>query len=222
MNHTRNVKGYINLKEKDWNLQVGQLVVAYVQAIGTGSFLAESSGNQNRKLQLSLEPQHINRALTVENVTTGMMLQGTIESLETKGYMIDLGLKDKAKAFIKFDKTSESRLAEGTLVHVVVQGKTSKLIRCAFLKASKVAEDAEEDESGDNDLIKVKTDLAQVTQNTIKPGFVVSAKVQKLYENGLELTFLGGMSGTVFADHLNKVASTKYKLGEKVEAIVIS
>jgi len=62
----------------------------------------------------------------------------------------------------------------------------------------------------------VKTDLAQVTPHTLKPGFLVSAKVQKLYENGLELTFLGGMTGTVFADHLSKAASTKYKLGEKV------
>jgi len=61
-----------------------------------------------------------------------------------------------------------------------------------------------------------------VTPHTLKPGFAVSAKVQKLYENGLEVTFLGGMTGTIFADHLSKSNASKYKLGEKVQAVVIS
>jgi len=98
------VKGYIGLKERDWNLRVGQLVIAYVQATGTDKYLTESSGHLNRKLQLSLDPKLINRALTVESITTAMILQGTIETVESKGYMVDLGLKDKARAFVKFDK----------------------------------------------------------------------------------------------------------------------
>ena len=51
-----------------------------------------------------------------------MVLQGQIESKESKGYMVDLGIKDKTKAFIKFDK-SESAAEEkqiGDLVHVIV------------------------------------------------------------------------------------------------------
>ncbi len=68
----------------------------------------------------------------------------------------------------------------------------------------------------------VKTDMASVTPHTLKPGFAVSGKVAKLYENGLEITFLGGMTGTVFADHLSKANASKYKLGEKVQALVIS
>lgn len=153
VNHTRNVKGYISLKETDWNLHVGQLVVAYVSAMGTGAFLADTSGHQNRKLQLSLEPKHINRALTAETVTTGMMLQGKVESLETKGYMIEIGLKDKSKAFVKYNTAAgeAAKLAEGSLVHVVVQGKTSKLIKCKLLKDSMVVdEDAEEGDDATN------------------------------------------------------------------------
>ena len=38
VNHTRNVKGYINLKEKDWNLSPGQLVIASVLAQGTADY----------------------------------------------------------------------------------------------------------------------------------------------------------------------------------------
>jgi len=36
------------------------------------------------------------------------------------------------------------------------------------------------------------------------------------------LSFLGGMSGTVFADHLDKASISNYKVGEKLKARVIS
>lgn len=36
------------------------------------------------------------------------------------------------------------------------------------------------------------------------------------------MTFLGGMTGTIFADHLAKGNVTKYKMGEKLQALVIS
>ena len=137
------MKGYISLKEKDWDLRIGQLVVAYVKSVGTGSYLTESSGHQNRKLQLSLDPKLTNRALTVDTVTSNMLLQGTVESIEAKGYMLDLGLKDEAKAFVKFDKRSvgESKLAEGTLIRAIVQGKTSKLVKCSFQADASAADD---------------------------------------------------------------------------------
>ena len=50
LNHTRNVKGYVSLKEKDWNLAPGQLVMASVQAQGTGEYQTDTSRNLNRKL----------------------------------------------------------------------------------------------------------------------------------------------------------------------------
>ena len=137
MNHTRNVKGYIDLKESKWSLVPGQLVIASVLAKGTGTYLSENSGNLNRKLQLSLDPKVVNRGLTVEAVTTSMVLQGVVQSKETKGYMVDLGLKDKALAFVKYDKVrpeSKDDHEVGDLVHVIVQSKTSKVIRCAFLQ----------------------------------------------------------------------------------------
>jgi ribosomal protein S1 len=61
-----------------------------------------------------------------------------------------------------------------------------------------------------------------VTPHTLKPGFSVNAKVQKLYANGIEVSFLGGMTGTIFADHIAKANPGKYKIGEKVQALVIS
>ena len=37
-----------------------------------------------------------------------------------------------------------------------------------------------------------------------------------MYENGVSVSFLGGMQGTIFVDHLNKEAPTKYKVGERL------
>ena len=138
--------------------------------------------------------------------------------------MIDLGLKDESKAFVKFPKNSDKRLAEKTLVQVLVASKTSKVIRCSLLSTVHAQANAEDsdDASKHQGLQMVKTDMAQVTPHTLKPGFAVSAKVHKLYENGIEVTFLGGMQGTIFADHLGKSNASKYKLGEKVQAVVIS
>ena len=50
VNHTRNVKGFISLKENNWELKPGQLVIASVLSVGTATYLADSSGHKNRKL----------------------------------------------------------------------------------------------------------------------------------------------------------------------------
>ena len=55
----------------------------------------------------------------------------------------------------------------------------------------------------------------------LKPGFLVSGKVTKIYENGLEVSFLGGIIATCFADHLAQPMN-EYKTGMKVVGRIIS
>jgi ribosomal protein S1 len=50
---------------------------------------------------------------------------------------------------------------------------------------------------------------------------LVSGKISKIYENGVEINFLGGILGTCFIDHLQEDI-TDYKLGKKVNARIIS
>lgn len=64
-------------------------------------------------------------------------------------------------------------------------------------------------------------DEHKLTLSQLKPGFLVSAKVSNLFENGLELNFLGGMTGTCFVDHLDQ-KTKELKIGEKVSARIIS
>jgi ribosomal protein S1 len=46
--------------------------------------------------------------------------------------------------------------------------------------------------------------------------------VQRILDNGIEVGFLGGFSGSVFVDHLDRAEPTKYKLGEKLNARIVT
>ena len=111
-----------------------------VLSVGTGKYNEKTSRNLNRKLQLSIEPDMVNRGIVSDKVTPGMLLQGLVKSKESKGYMVDLGLKDGATGFIKFSQLSgdNKELHMGKLVQVMVQGVTSKLLKCDL-----VTQDAE-------------------------------------------------------------------------------
>lgn len=85
--------------------------------------------------------------------------------------------------------------------------------------------------SASSKLVKCQTNIMQavqstesvlVTEHTLKPGFLVNSKVAKIYENGVEITFLGGMTGTVFVDHIGRESVAKFKVGEKIQARCIS
>jgi hypothetical protein len=52
----------------------------------------------------------------------------------------------------------------------------------------------------------------KTTPAHVKPGFLVSGKISKVYDNGVELTFLGGLVGTCFTDHLAETNEV-YKIG---------
>jgi ribosomal protein S1 len=137
-----------------------------------------------------------------------MLLQGVIASREAKGFLINFGLKDKALGFLSFDQESE-RLQLGELVHVVVRSAmaSSKVIKC---------------ELPQHDETRMRpVNSKELTIHNLKPGFLVAARVQRTLDNGIELGFLGGFSGTVFVDHLDKDL-TKFKLGERVTARMVS
>ena len=161
--------------------------------MGTSDYNEKTSRNKNRKLQLSLDPVLINRGLSKESVTIGMFLQGLVQSVESKGYMVNLGFKDQSTGFVKFaeDDKKGSKYAVGSLMQVFVESKTSKVLKCVPVDATSAQ-------------TSVQTSLSAVSLHTLKPGFLVKGKVSKLFDNGFMMTFLGGLQGTVFIDHVNR------------------
>lgn len=133
-----------------------------------------------------------------------MFLQAIVESKEEKGYFLNLGFKDEAKGFVKFDQALALKI--GSLVNVTVISASSKLVKCQAVLSACVQ----------------STESVLVNEHTLKAGFLVNAKIAKIYENGVEISFLGGMTGTVFIDHLGRDSPTKFKIGEKIQARCIS
>ena len=77
----------------------------------------------------------------------------------------------------------------------------------------------------------IKCDLAEnhlknlnnkeVTIHNVKPGTLINGNVATIMDNGIEVSFLTGFKGTVFADHLDKAEPTKYKQNEKISCRII-
>ena len=99
-------------------------------------------------------------------------------------------------------------MKKGDLITVSVKSvdQASKVLKCELISESNRQECVHQSEL--------------VTATQMKPGFMVSGKVSKLYENGVEITFLGGITGTCFIDHLAEDIA-EYKLGKKVNARII-
>jgi len=127
--------------------------------------------------------------------------------------MLDLGFKDKAAGFVKFEDNNEEMngLEAGELIQVLTSTSgNKKVVKCTMVNNASTMVCKSINKAND----------AKVTMNTVKPGFLVDAKVNKVFENGVMLNFLSGLEGTVFADHLKP--NHEYKVGEKVKARVIS
>ena len=110
VNHTRNTKGYVPLTGTEYksdSFRKGQLIVAMINSeIGganTGDIYNFQQGKAglNRKVQLSLDTKYLNKLLSADKITKNMIIQGKVESKEAKGYLINFGLRDKAKGFLK-------------------------------------------------------------------------------------------------------------------------
>jgi len=156
VNHTRNTKGFISLKDTtlagkaDKFFRVGHFVMASVVAeLGStesGQIYDFKHGSGvNRKVQMTLDPSVINRQLSSKNASRGMILQAQVESKEAKGYILNLGFKDETKGFLKYrkeeegDKGKESKvrtLKVGQLVHVFAKSiiESSKVVKCEQLR----------------------------------------------------------------------------------------
>ena len=61
-----------------------------------------------------------------------------------------------------------------------------------------------------------------VNEHTMRPGYLVNAKIAKIFENGVKVTYLSGNQGTIFVDHTAKAALSQFKVGQKVQARCIS
>lgn len=211
-NFTRNKKGYMSAIEGHI---IGKKTGQFVYGTIVGTRRKEQGAKfvkLSKSLQITDNLNIFNMFLTADKLVKGMQLQGSVESKEGKGYVINLHTKDESKAFLNFKDYKGPELHEEDIVEIILKGamsKSQKIIKCIHPSAIENIEDWAIDTA------------AEIYYECVKPGFLVQARIESIVENGLNVSFGKGINGVIFIDHLKQDLS-KYKKKKKILARVIS
>ncbi|XP_014641189.1 PREDICTED: protein RRP5 homolog isoform X2 [Ceratotherium simum simum] len=187
----------------------GMLVRCVVSSLGI-----TERGKKNVKL--SLNPRSVNEVLSAEALKPGMLLTGTVSSLEDHGYLVDIGVVG-TRAFLPLQKAQEyirqknkgAKLKVGQYLNCIIEEvKGNGGVVSLSIGRSEVS-------------AAIATEEQNWTLNNLLPGLVVKAQVQKVTPLGLTLNFLSFFSGLVDFMHLDPKKAGKYFSNQAVRACVL-
>ena len=173
-------------------LRVGMPVRCAV--LSTAVLSGKQSGHV-KNITVSLKPSRVNAGLAFGSVHVGMALYGAIASVEEHGYTVSLGTEELA-AFLPLKDVSEDTNAFPSGVRV------GQLVECVVKKIQSGKKLAIL--TSDQDLLtgSITKELEESTIDSLQPGMLVNAAVQRVMESGLVLRFLSSFIGTVDLAHL--------------------
>uniref|UniRef100_A0A8C0PH43 Protein RRP5 homolog n=1 Tax=Canis lupus familiaris TaxID=9615 RepID=A0A8C0PH43_CANLF len=187
----------------------GMLVRCVVSSVG----ITESG---KKSVKLSLNPKNVNEVLSAEALKPGMLLTGTVSSLEDHGYLVDIGVSG-ARAFLPLQKAQEyirqknkgAKLKVGQYLNCIIEEvKGNGGVVGLSIGPSEVS-------------AAIATEEQNWTLNNLLPGLVVKAQVQKVTPVGLTLNFLTFFSGLVDFMHLDPKKAGTYFSNQAVRACVL-
>ncbi|XP_036683831.1 protein RRP5 homolog isoform X1 [Balaenoptera musculus] len=169
-----------------------------------------------KNVKLSLNPRNVNKVLSAEALKPGMLLTGTVSSLEDHGYLVDIGVSG-ARAFLPLQKAQE---------YIQQKNKGAKLKVGQYLNC------LIEEVKGSGGVVSLSVGYSEVsaaiateeqnwTLNSLLPGLVVKAQVQKVTPFGLRLKFLSFFTGLVDFMHLDPKKARTYFSNQPVRACVL-
>ncbi|XP_066094534.1 protein RRP5 homolog isoform X1 [Saccopteryx bilineata] len=169
-----------------------------------------------KSVKLSLNPKNVNKVLSAEALKPGMLLTGTVSSLEDHGYLVDIGVGG-ARAFLPLQKAQEyikqknkgAKLKVGQYLNCVVEEvKGSGGVVSLSIAHSEVS-------------TAIASEEQNWTLNNLLPGLVVKAEVQKVTPLGLTLNFLSFFTGLVDFMHFDPKKAGTYFSSQAVRACVL-
>ncbi|XP_045294725.1 protein RRP5 homolog isoform X1 [Leopardus geoffroyi] len=187
----------------------GMLVRCVVSSVGF-------TERGKKSVKLSLNPKNVNEVLSAEALKPGMLLTGTVSSLEDHGYLVDIGVGG-ARAFLPLQKAQEyirqknkgAELKVGHYLNCVIEEvKGNGGVVGLSIGHSEVS-------------TAIATEEQNWTLNNLLPGLVVKAQVQKVTPHGLILNFLSFFTGLVDFMHLDPKKAGTYFSNQTVRACVL-
>ncbi|XP_062070933.1 protein RRP5 homolog [Lepus europaeus] len=169
-----------------------------------------------KSVKLSLNPKNVNKVLSAEALKPGMLLTGTVSSLEDHGYLVDIGVGG-TRAFLPLQKAQEYIRQRNKGANL----KVGQYLHCII-----------EEVKGDGGVVSLSVGHSEVsaaiaseeqnwTLNNLLPGLVVKAQVQKVTRFGLTLNFLKFFTGLVDFMHLDPKKVGTYFSNQAVRACIL-
>ncbi|NXC28467.1 RRP5 protein, partial [Campylorhamphus procurvoides] len=176
----------------------------------------EKGDDGRRSIKLSIDPKKVNKGLNSSALTTGMLLSGSVSSVEDHGYLIDIGVigthaflpHEKAKNYIKAAKRGPDLKIGQNLNCVIVEVKNEGRVVRLSIDRSEVA-------------ASLATEKQNWSLSTLLPGLVVKARVQKVTPFGMKLAFLSYFTGIVDFMHMDPEKSMNYSADQVVKACIL-
>ncbi|KAM9197460.1 protein RRP5 homolog [Dugong dugon] len=187
----------------------GMLVRCVVNSLG----ITEKG---KKSVKLSLNPRNVNGVLSAEALKPGMLLTGTVSSLEDHGYLVDIGVSGN-RAFLPLQKAQEdtqqknkgAKLKVGQYLNCVIEEvKGNGRVVSLSIGHSEVS-------------TAIATEEQNWTLNNLLPGLVVKAQVQKVTPLGLTVNFLSFFTGLVDFMHLEPKKTGTYFSNQAVRACIL-
>lgn len=169
-----------------------------------------------KSVKLSVNPKRVNKVLSAEALRPGMLLTGTVSSLEDHGYLVDIGV-DGTRAFLSLQKAQE---------YIRQKNKGAKFKVGQYLTC------VVEELKSSGGVVSLSVEHSQVSSafataeqswnlNNLLPGLVVRAQVQKVTQFGLQLNFLTFFTGLVDFMHLEPKKMGSYSSKQTVKACIL-
>lgn len=169
-----------------------------------------------KTVKLSVNPKHVNKVLSAEALRPGMLLTGTVSSLEDHGYLVDIGVVG-TRAFLSLQKAQE---------YIRQKNKGAKLKIGQYLTC------LVEEVKSNGGIVSLSVEHSEISSafateeqswnlNNLLPGLVVKAQVQKVTQFGLQLNFLTFFTGLVDFMHLEPKKIGAYSSAQTVKACIL-
>lgn len=169
-----------------------------------------SSNTQKIRLELSIDPQNVNRTISKEDIKEGASVQGSIKSVEDHGVIVDLGLDDISGFISHKELTFEDqtfKVGQVALFSVLkCNGRTATLTCSAHPRKMGL--------------------LEKVTSiKSLAPGTLVEARAFISNSNGLICEVMGNIQCTVDLVHTGIVTrgdlASKFPMGTKLKGRIL-
>lgn len=170
-----------------------------------------------KSVKLSVNPKRVNKVLSADALRPGMLLTGTVSSLEDHGYLVDIGVGG-TRAFLSLKKAQE---------YIRQKNKGAKFKVGQYLTC------VVEEVKSNGGVVSLSVEHSEVSSafateeqswnlNNLLPGLLVKAQVQKVTQFGLQLNFLTFFKGLVDFMHLEPKKMGSYSSNQTVRNLPAS